>query len=115
MVVEFHAHFVVEFLAGLDVEVVDQGFPLGGGFRLVGVPEVQGLAAMPDGDAAVGVRAAGKADDHGLPLIGSRQAGHEIAELDRRIVRLDADLLMPSAMPLRHGPAHAIVAVGNQA
>ena len=35
VVVEFHAHFVVGFLAGLDVEVVDQGFPLGGGFRLL--------------------------------------------------------------------------------
>ena len=27
VVVEFQAHFVVEFLAGLDVEVVDQGLP----------------------------------------------------------------------------------------
>ena len=60
VVVEFHAHFVVEFLAGLDVEVVNQGLPLGGGFRLVRIPEVQGFAAMPDGDAAIGVRAADK-------------------------------------------------------
>ena len=83
VVVEFQAHFVVEFLAGLDVEVVDQSFPLGGGFRLVGVPEVQGLAAMPDGDAAVRVRAAGQADDDGLPVIGSGKPGRQARRTQR--------------------------------
>ena len=75
---------------------------------------MQGLAAVPEPDAAVRVRSTGKADDHGLPVIGADQLADEIPKLDQLIVRLDADVGQSLMDDLAGRSAHAIARIGHQ-
>lgn len=51
--VKLHPPGVVYFLAALGIDLVDCGFPVRGRLRLIGMPQVQVTAAVPQVDAEV--------------------------------------------------------------
>ena len=86
---------VIQFLAGPDVKFLDFGFPIGGRLSLVGMPQVQVRAAVPEIYAAVWVRFTGKPDDYGFPIIGGGQLGYQFAEGYELICSPDAGVAQP--------------------
>ena len=105
---------MVEFLAALHVQRVDLGFPLRRGLLLVRVPQVQRLAAVPHADAAVRLGAAGESDDHRLPVVRRGQLPHELPELDRLELRVDADEVESLVDDRGHPRPHVVVDVRHE-